>query len=292
MIFTEHYVIIEYMKTYDVQSSTLPSHFATHLTTRGDSGFMHNHDYYEIVYIISGSIEHICNNLTEVLKKSDAMILRPGDVHDYKRIDPACIHRDIMVPTELFAQVCGFLDPGLAAKIDNSLQPVGFSVDDAHIGYFENIFGHIYESAGKNTEPMIKGALTSVLSTVLMQKSMSPPPSLWFLDLITRFKRLEYVRGGISKILEDISYSQIYICRIFKKHMGCTITEHLNTVRLNCAESFLTTTNLSVSQIADEVGYNSLSYFTNMFKKAYGMAPHQYRLKAATRLNPPPDDKK
>ncbi|MDD4369243.1 MAG: AraC family transcriptional regulator [Oscillospiraceae bacterium] len=73
----------------------------------------------------------------------------------------------------------------------------------------------------------------------------------------------------------QMSYS--YFSRFFKRCMGTSFTAYLNRVRLLEAEKRLLRSTDSVTEIAEKVGYTSLSYFIACFKESKGMSPLQFR---------------
>lgn len=80
----------------------------------------------------------------------------------------------------------------------------------------------------------------------------------------------------IEKIAEGVFLDASYIRRIFSKYMGCTISDYLTELRLKEAEKLLEKDNLTVSQIAERVGYTDPGYFAKCFKKYYGITPTSY----------------
>lgn len=95
---------------------------------------------------------------------------------------------------------------------------------------------------------------------------------------------LEYVNSNYSDnlSLEEVSsllgFDVSYFCRIFKQATGATFTEYLNFVRICKAEKLLSTTNKSILEISEAVGFSSLSYFNRVFKKIRYSSPGSYRL--------------
>lgn len=67
-----------------------------------------------------------------------------------------------------------------------------------------------------------------------------------------------------------------YLCGMFKEHIGVSVINYINVQRLNAASNLLQTTNLSLQQIADRTGFNSVSYFSRMFRKQFGISPGAY----------------
>ena len=78
----------------------------------------------------------------------------------------------------------------------------------------------------------------------------------------------------ISKLL---SLNNEYFCRLFKTETGISFNKFLNDHRLSVAEHLLKNTDKKISEIASAVGYHNLSYFSKMYKQAYGDTPFKYR---------------
>lgn len=89
---------------------------------------------------------------------------------------------------------------------------------------------------------------------------------------------------SLSGIAEGSHISKEHLSRMFKKETGVTITEYVATARLKKATELLTTTNLSISEISELVGYSDNNYFVKVFRKYYKMTPSQYR---HCGMNPP-----
>lgn len=68
-----------------------------------------------------------------------------------------------------------------------------------------------------------------------------------------------------------------YFCRVFKKATNSTFTEYLNFVRVLKSERLLTSNASSVSDIALDVGFSSVSYFNRIFKRFKSLSPSEYR---------------
>ena len=72
-----------------------------------------------------------------------------------------------------------------------------------------------------------------------------------------------------------LSSSQIY--RKIKKETGYSPSVYIRTIRLAYARELILRSDLSLSEISYQVGFNGLSYFSRCFSKQYGVAPSHYR---------------
>lgn len=74
-------------------------------------------------------------------------------------------------------------------------------------------------------------------------------------------------------------YSEFYIAKKFKNDMGMSIAQYIKQVRVERAKLLLRSTNKSIQDIADELGFCNHSYFTSSFRSVIGMTPGEYRNK-------------
>ncbi|HEY3376475.1 MAG TPA: AraC family transcriptional regulator [Armatimonadota bacterium] len=82
---------------------------------------------------------------------------------------------------------------------------------------------------------------------------------------------------GLTEAAEYASMSKYYFSREFKKVMGEGFVEFLNRIRLKKAESLLRFSDESIADIAASVGFSSVSYFNNVFKRYHSMNPNHFR---------------
>ena len=94
------------------------------------------------------------------------------------------------------------------------------------------------------------------------------------LDLIHYNYREEIT---IERVAALTGYSKSNFCKIFKKTVGESFHQALNRQRVNNAVGFLTMSNMSISDISDEVGFNETKTFCRVFKSVFGMTPGEYR---------------
>lgn len=94
---------------------------------------------------------------------------------------------------------------------------------------------------------------------------------------------LTYINSNFTKnisacnISRQFGYDESYFCRKFKKVTGITVTKYIRTQRLEHARQLLEKTKESIRHIAISCGFIDAAYFTNCFKKMYGISPVNYR---------------
>lgn len=82
---------------------------------------------------------------------------------------------------------------------------------------------------------------------------------------------------SLEVVAQAVELSPYYLSHLFSDELGITFLNYLTRVRMEKAKSLLLNTNMTVQEIAYEVGYNDPSYFTKVFKKLEGRTPTQYR---------------
>ena len=80
-----------------------------------------------------------------------------------------------------------------------------------------------------------------------------------------------------KSIADEFHVNASYASRTFSKKYGTTISEYISFVRTERAKMFLVTTDASVGNIALNVGFEDINYFSRVFKAKVGCAPSQYR---------------
>ena len=117
--------------------------------------------------------------------------------------------------------------------------------------------------------------LAILSNQILVQHENAEPP------LITRAKAFiqehqnENLRLG--QVSKAVNSSPFYFCKLFKKATGLNFTDYLSRIRIERARNLLLNPNLRVSEIAFEVGFQSLTHFNRVFKHTVGQSPTQYR---------------
>lgn len=90
---------------------------------------------------------------------------------------------------------------------------------------------------------------------------------------------------SVHSLAEKLQYSDYYFSKLFRKETGVTVQEYILQQKMECAKLKLRSTNLPVTQIADELNISSQSYFASSFRSYTGMTPTQYRTQSRDKQN-------
>ncbi len=202
---------------------------------------------------------------------------------------------DTAVPVKLGDKLIGFLQTGQIfqrkpseAQFDKAAKRVAewgiqMSREELKEAYYS---GKVLSP--KQYESMVKllaifaQHISMISNQVALQQENSEPP------VITRAKQfIEQNHSedlSLGAVAKAVNSSTFYFCKMFKKATGINFTEYVSRVRIEKAKNLLLNPNLRVSEIAYEVGFQSLTHFNRVFKKIVGQSPTEYRaqLPAAT----------
>lgn len=81
----------------------------------------------------------------------------------------------------------------------------------------------------------------------------------------------------LEKLSEIASISPQYICKLFKEFFEVRPFEYISKVRIQYSKRLLISTDKSIHQISEEIGYNDCSYFCAVFKRYEKITPAEYR---------------
>jgi AraC-like DNA-binding protein/ligand-binding sensor protein len=116
----------------------------------------------------------------------------------------------------------------------------------------------------------------SILSNqILVQHENAEPPIITRAKAYIQEHQTENLRLG--QVAKAVNSSTFYFCKMFKKATGLNFTEYLSRIRIERSRNLLLNPHLRVSEIAFEVGFQSLTHFNRVFKNTIGQSPTRYR---------------
>lgn len=102
--------------------------------------------------------------------------------------------------------------------------------------------------------------------------------------VITELNTSKYEKFSLDKISKNISYSKSYLCRHFKKITGITIINYFYTLKIEEAKKLLLNSKHSIEETSDLLNFDSVQYFSKVFKKYSGLSPSNWRNLSSKRL--------
>lgn len=228
----------------------------------------HHHPWFEFNYFSNGSFEtKICEDKF-VCEKGQSLLIPPGTAHSQKSgfdgDDGICMCWQISpVKDEVSQDTYHFLktiNHPCIKPLDVNIKILSGLGENTYINC--SVFLHfvlsIYDKWQINSEKHTPKQLISNQAIIYME---------------------EYMQNQITAIdiAKALNMSYRNLARIFKQETGVSVIEKLNELRINKAKKLLTETNISISKIAEQVGFENIYYFSNIFKKYMRTSPKKFR---------------
>lgn len=201
-------------------------------------------------------------------KAGDMLINKPGDI----------IYHGAINDSEGFCNDWLYADGGdLATLLEKYPLPIGspFHINGHYLAsaiekiHKEKSFA--YEGAADKCDLIMTGAIIDIYREYVRED----------------VDKLEYARGEIMRdfkrewLLSDMaklsSYSQSRFCALYKEKYGISPISDLINCRIENAKLLLKYGNMSISEVAEAVGFSSIYYFSRAFKTSEGISPSEYK---------------
>lgn len=139
----------------------------------------------------------------------------------------------------------------------------------------------INQSGGKYAELKSGELITHLLTTILIGSDAVPASRTQLPAFV------EQALKDINAHLKDdltldhfsrtLGVNKYHLQKEFKRYVGMSPNAYVCAARINVAKSLLLSNDLSVSQVAEQAGFRNVGHFMNMFKRATGLTPGEYR---------------
>lgn len=148
--------------------------------------------------------------------------------------------------------------------------------------YYYDMFSdtvNIFENYVKNNLK-IKANLYSILSDICQ---MHKNRGINSTEFKTISKGIRYIEDHLSSDMSVLELakmccvSETFFRRLFKKYSGVSPVEYKNRIRISKAKQLLISSELTVGEIADVLGFYDMAYFCRTFNEKTGVSPKEYR---------------
>ncbi|HJD48300.1 MAG TPA: response regulator [Candidatus Mediterraneibacter norfolkensis] len=100
----------------------------------------------------------------------------------------------------------------------------------------------------------------------------------YYISWVKQYVNRNYASDcSVEEMAEELGISPNYLRKKFKDGTGATILEYVTNVRMETAEKLLRQHRLKVKEVSLRVGYENVSYFTQLFAKRNGVTPNEYK---------------
>lgn len=244
----------------------------------------HCHDFFEVMLVVNGQCCHIINGKKQVISDGHLIFIRPDDMHCFEKLDSyQCQFINIPFSISTFDSLCNYLDEGFPKerliRVEDPPYAELSSVEKSILRQRFELLNLIPISQKKLVKLELRALLVHILTSYIAPTLpiLTNDIPQWFEELCLSMNNKENFTEGIEAMIKLSGKSHEHLCRLFKKYYSTTPTNYLNHLRLNYCANMLTNSDLGILDISIEAGYESLSYFYNLFKKKFGSSPSLFR---------------
>lgn len=253
---------------------------------------LHWHDELQISIVTKGSVEFIVGEKSYVLKNGQAIFINTQRIHMAKSVgDEDCIYHSINFNARLLKMFPGsiieqkYIEPVLTADNLNSIEFYGNSQ------WEKDILGHIGDIINADVIKQKGYELKIYISLLnfwlllvenendIFSKKTEPKPinEQRIKDVLSFIHNNYGKKITLQDIADSVFVSKGECCRFFKKSLKMSPYDYLINYRINESMKLLKSSSNSILDIAENVGFNNVSHYIQIFKKKTGLTPHEYR---------------
>ena len=254
----------------------------------------HQHDYIEMQYVYSGTCRQTINGETFTLNQGEFCLLDTNVTHSIEASDEGDIIVNLLMSKH-------YLDNNLLPRLSGHSLIASFCAQAIHQSSEHQRYVVFKSGTKGKIHQLMVGALCEYFDkSEYAAEIVDSYLVLVFSELMKIVMRdtdhvhqAELSNNNISDILKFISahcldtslkataqefrLSPTYLSATIKKLTGRNFRDILQDARLKRAAYLLKTTSLPTSQIAEDVGYQNVSFFYRLFQKTYHLTPLAYR---------------
>lgn len=248
------------------------------------------HDFWEFVCVDNGVVEIGADDRLYRLERGDIIFHKPMEFHTIRSLQhaPNLLVASFICHSPAMQQLARGLfslsgeGKAILSKLVREAQGA-FStpINDPRVEQLERA-----PSAPFAAEQLIQLYLEQFLIELIRSHSASSVKSDRFISTISHRTSLQQIvsyleqhigeKLTVEQICTDNMIGRSYLQELFNREFGCGVMQRFNILKIERAKQLIRVGNLSFSQIAYQLGFQSLHYFSRIFKQIVGCSPSQY----------------
>lgn len=223
----------------------------------------HKHPFFEVFYVFKGSFEVSFEKDTQSLSRGDIFVITPNVIHQFTSADGGeMLYVGISLTYGTNEQYDSYLRL-ISADLSETMERVSYLAASKGASALHSAVGELM--------PKLAGMIISVTP----QKAASEADTLS--ENIKSYLRRHYNENvTVRDIAAALYMNSHYLGEYFKRNNGISVKDYLLNLRMQRAFSLLREGNMTVSQVSESVGFDTVQYFSTKFKAYYGFSPAKY----------------
>ncbi len=276
------------MPHHIIDRSLVPHKIDVHQLSQSSIA-LHNHSFFELVYVLEGSAEQTLGETTVHVNCGDYFIIDYGSYHSYTNCKNFSLINCLFKPEYLDKTLSGCTS--FAQLITNYLIHFNYTIlskvpannvftdTDGHIrSLFESLLDE-FKAKQPGFVELMRCHIIEILVRSLRGIVESDKLHMHAATLkLTRFVEENFTENiSLSKLARELNFSLPYLSRLFHTQMGIRFQQYLQKTRIEHSCRLLAETRLPITQIAQNVGYSDTKHFGKLFREIVHMSPREFR---------------
>ncbi|MGN0203949.1 MAG: AraC family transcriptional regulator [Coprococcus sp.] len=265
-------------------------HYTTDLKTQ-----LHTHDYIELAYVVDGEFRQRILGKDIVFSKGDLCLIDKNCLHQDYLLNQSAVILFLGIANDMFSEIMdenittqkisSFLQSALLKQKDLQ-QYIHFKPSNDADQLLENYLCQLLQElieAQAGTHYIRKGLLLRIFHTLstryefALSKEQRKTMQWIVFEEISDYIEKHYKTITTQELSAVFHFQEDYFNRLIKSKTGLTYSAYVQQIRLSKAEHLLQTTDKTVEEIAEIVGYHNRGFFYKLFRQKYGVAPAEFR---------------
>ena len=255
---------------------------------------VHWHDELEIIYVKGGFLTVSISGESYIGKPGDAFVVSPGNLHLMGSDTSTVDYYTFLFPLKnLSFRADDLFEEKLLEPLNSGHLMINPRINDTAKELCEQLI-EVHESKNQESESQLTAQIKTKI--ILLQFILEMWKKGFIIENDTNGRNtvekemVSYIQqnytGKISlkEFGEQFHLSEKYISRYFKEHFHITLSQYVTYLRLEHAKQLLQDTDIPVTEVAMQSGYQNVSYFIRSFKKTYEISPLKYRNNMLTEI--------
>lgn len=256
----------------------------------------HSHDYIEMNYVFHGQFHQKVADLPITLKQGDILLLNQHIEHELAACEENDIVINFIIHPAFFDYILsnlstGFVQSQMLYFLMNSI--FDFSQKGEYLYYPVSNSGRIQDIMQQLLKEMMEESILSkskikflmglLIIELIEQQNQTNRSTIQseqhaFLTEVFRYIEEHYQEANLQSLANRFNQTVYWVSKEIKSLTNQNFKDLVQQKRLLVAKNLLVYSDLPMQSIAEEVGYENISYFYRLFKKKYGMTPKAYKM--------------
>ena len=247
---------------------------------------VHWHSDIELITVLKGKMNYYINGEIITIRQGEGVFINSRQLHyGFSKIKEECEFICILIHPLMLCIIQTLEEKYVIPLLEDETRT--YIKLSAQIRWQKDVLGLIldmYHEKDSETAPLtVTASFLKIWSLIYERSEISVPPKKNNDDLIILKNMIGYIQKFYCQkiTLNDIAKAgavgQSKCCKLFAKYAGTTPNNYLNQYRLHQSFWYLKNTDMTITEIAQTVGFSGSSYYAEIFRKWCDKSPSEYR---------------